>query len=246
MEKSSIMKEEIYKIVKYQTKLAQAETTEQQDLYKYKLSQHVKNLSNNGVSKREIKHILQGGSSPIQDLLDAQKAETLAAIAKLETLGSDNNKQMIQDAQEQIQNTATNAVNRHNSVMEQYKGDTEKALRSMEEVKNSAEIIANKGVKPLESLSKINEDLKKILDSVKGIDELASQLSEFGEKTKISKSNQEYELNQSPSEKTNQVSSKESKQVASKKSKQVASEEPKRGPNNPTQTPPGTGKSWKP
>jgi hypothetical protein len=94
MEKSFTKREEIYKIVKYQTKLLNSKTQQQQDLYRYKLNDHINNLSQFGLTK-EMKHnIMNGGELDISNMdailgkINTQRDETLDALNALNATGS--------------------------------------------------------------------------------------------------------------------------------------------------------------
>ena len=92
MKNSFNKKQEVYKIVKYQTKLLNANSQEQQDLYKYKLNEHMNNLSNCGLSKETRQKIMSGGTFNIDEIdfenekhielmmeeIERQKKETVA------------------------------------------------------------------------------------------------------------------------------------------------------------------------
>jgi hypothetical protein len=94
MEKSFSKKEEIYKIVKYQTKLLNSKSQNQQDLYRYKLNEHINNLSKFGLTKDMRQNIMNGGELDISNMdaifskINTQRDETLEALKNLNTTGT--------------------------------------------------------------------------------------------------------------------------------------------------------------
>lgn len=174
MEKSSNMKEEIYKIVKYQTKLAESVSRDQQDLYRHKLTQHITNLTNHGVRKEAIGNMLRGGS--IVQLLEEQKNATMQALQKLEEssqAGIDD----LKAQQERILGQTTDVVKKHESLATTYKSDAKTALTSMEDINVRASNLETKAF-PKGSLEQLSRDIDELLKTVKEPTALAKELSE--------------------------------------------------------------------
>lgn len=84
MEKSSGFKDEIYKIVKYQTKLASSQNLESSRIYRQKLSEHVEKMRM--VGGQDILNAISGGVFDKEALLEARKK----LIAEQNNIASDS------------------------------------------------------------------------------------------------------------------------------------------------------------
>ncbi len=174
MEKSSNMKEEIYKIVKYQTKLAQSVSRDQQDLYRHKMTQHINNLTSYGIRKEEVGNMLRGGSDKVMEMLKVQKEATLAALNELEKSGKTGQDALnVQTAAIKTETEA--AVEKHKLVVTSYKDDVGSAAKAMDEVKKKAETLQR--ATPIGSLDDLTRTLNVLLSQVKDPEQLASELS---------------------------------------------------------------------
>lgn len=93
MEKSSAFKEEIYKIVKYQTKLASSNNIKETEMYRNKLNEHVQKMKMFGGSGSNVLNMVGGtlSANEVQQKKTAmeelvgkikQKRETVSSSAK--------------------------------------------------------------------------------------------------------------------------------------------------------------------
>jgi hypothetical protein len=183
MEKSPNMKEEIYKIVKYQTKLAESKTREQQDLYKYKLTQHITNLTNSGIKKEAIQQFMKGGAEGeentilnIQKLLEQQKLDTIAALDNIEK-NSKSGQSDLEDEKKAIVDMTSDAVDKYKTVVDSYKENVVNSYKNMGEIQDKAENLGS-----IATLTGNLEDLKTKLDNllanVRDPSQLANELSD--------------------------------------------------------------------
>jgi hypothetical protein len=170
------MKEEIYKIVKYQTKLAEADSDKQQGLYKNKLSEHISNLTNHGVKKEMVFNMMQNGGSGVLDLLTKQKNATIAALDNIKTKGDEDMNAVNQTKQEIITNT-NNAVLRHSELFSDYKTDITGAFNSMIEIENAANGVNINATQNV-SLKDLQNELNKLLNDIKDPKKMIEDLSE--------------------------------------------------------------------
>jgi hypothetical protein len=176
MEKSSNMKEEIYKIVKYQTKLAESTTRDQQDLYRYKLTQHISNLTNYGVKKEAVRNMLQGGSPDVMKLLESQKDATIKALDELEA-SSKSGQADLENQKAEIEKATEEATKRHESVVQSYKEDLRSASGAMDQIQDRASILKTTATLS-GSLGELTKRLTGLLAQVKDPSSLAGELSE--------------------------------------------------------------------
>lgn len=198
MEKSSNIKEEIYKIVKYQTKLAESSSREQQDLYRYKISQHVNNLSKHGVKKDAIKNIMQGGQPNFKADLQRQKEATIQAIKSIRGVSDAE----LNGTMDQIMRSAQNALEQHKRLQiqneqldDRYRalGETYKVLdteykecqNNLNESKNVITEVEQKALEEAQnkssekaSLALFSNRLNKLFENFRGISDMPPSLSQ--------------------------------------------------------------------
>jgi predicted nucleic acid-binding Zn-ribbon protein len=197
MKTSLDKKEEVYKIAKYQTKLADAVSKEQQNLYEYKLAQHTKNLS-------KINNLIggnNGGAAAVQDNNDdlAQQHNIMKQFgeqkkAVLETLRNVSEKNLesakqIQENKDKIETTIKEITEKiketkveHDKCIKQgsnttqlneelgvLKQDLKTAIDAQNEI--YAETQKLQDTKPLdfESLSSLVKDLEEVMRDAKDL-----------------------------------------------------------------------------
>jgi hypothetical protein len=116
MNNLSTKKEEIYKIVKYQTKLAEATTLDKKNLYKYKLNKHATDLVSRGANKRAV--LTMAGGNPLEEALAEQRDATILKINEIKDACGKTSK--IDEMTKTINEGVSEIDSKHKEVIEKF------------------------------------------------------------------------------------------------------------------------------
>jgi len=160
---------EVYKVVKYQTKLAdmQGGTREKQIVYKQKLNEHVNNLLKSGLNPQQIKLLIQqqGGESTIDALNELQTP----IMEKLEKLGKSNMGET-NESLKKIETSANTADEIMKKVVEDYTKFLTQSLKNHKDINTKLQGVSCgtiddallKNIQtPLENINNTNNELNK-------------------------------------------------------------------------------------